>query len=136
MWYEINSDFIDKLKMELDPIFVDDHNVLCECNQKLEGDYNQEATALSAEELHAHCLDTESISPRGEKAVEPCDIIALKGDSVELMHNKISTRSSLLSHLFNQGVNSAMLLLQKPEAKAILDSLGRGEQVNARINED
>lgn len=136
LWYQINSDFIGKLKMELDPIFIDAHPVLCECNQKLEGNYNQEATALSSEELHAHCLDTESISPHGERPVEPCDIIALKDDSVELMHNKISTRSSLLSHLFNQGVNSAMLLLQNAEAKEKLKSLVGNEQIKERINDD
>lgn len=122
--------------MELDPIFIDAHAVLCECNQKLEGDYNNEATNLASEELEASCLDTKSISPRGERAVEPCDIIALKGDSVELMHNKISTRSSLLSHLFNQGVNSAMLLLRSTEAKEKLKGLVESESLKEHIDND
>lgn len=135
-WYEINSDFIAKLKTELDPIFLDAHEVLCECNQKLEGDYNNDATNLASEELEACCLDTKSISPRGERAVEPCDIIALKGDSVELMHNKISTRSSLLSHLFNQGVNSAMLLLRSAEAKEKLKGLVESESLKEHIDND
>ena len=40
-WYEINTNFIERLKAELDPIFVDTHNVLCECNQKREDEYNK-----------------------------------------------------------------------------------------------
>lgn len=135
-WYEINSDFIAKLKMELDPVFIDAHEVLCECNKKLEGDYNKDATNLASEGLEACCLDTKSISPRGERDVEPCDIIALKGDSVELMHNKISTRSSLLSHLFNQGVNSAVLLLRSSEAKEKLKGLVESESLKERIDND
>lgn len=135
-WYEINSDFIAKLKMELDPIFVDAHEVLCECNQKLEGDYNDEAASLASEEFEAYCLDKKSISPHGEKSVEPCDIIALKDECAELMHNKISTRSSLLSHLFNQGVNSAMLLLQDLDAKEKLKSLINSEHLKECIDSD
>lgn len=135
-WYEINFDFIAKLKSELDPIFVDAHEVLCECNQKLEGDYNNDATDLAPDELEARCLDTKSISPHGEKSVEPCDIIALKGECVELIHNKISTRSSLLSHLFNQGVNSAMLLLRSTEAKERLKDLVESESLKEHIDSD
>lgn len=135
-WYEINSDFIAKIKIELDPIFIDAHEVLCECNQKLEGDYNNNATNLASEELEACCLDKKSISPHGEKPVEPCDIIALKDDYAELMHNKISTRSSLLSHLFNQGVNSAMLLLRSTEAKEKLKGLVESEYLKGLIDND
>lgn len=133
-WYEIDSDFIAKLKTELDTVFIDAHEVLCECNQRLEGDYNNYATCLASEELEACCLDTKSISPSGEGAVEPCDIIALKGDSAELIHNKISTRSSLLSHLFNQGVNSATLVLLNTEAKEKLKGLVESESLKERID--
>ena len=50
------------------------------------------------------------------------------------MHNKISTRSSLLSHLFNQGVNSAMLLLQSTEAKEKLKGLVESENLKECID--
>ncbi len=135
-WYEISSDFMAKLKSELDPIFIDQHEVLCECNQKLEGDYNDYASNVAPAEFDVHCLDTTSIAPQGEKAVEPCDIIALNGENVELMHNKISTRSSMLSHLFNQGVNSVILLMQSPESKEKLKSLIESENIRERIIHD
>lgn len=52
------------------------------------------------------------------------------------MHNKISTRSSLLSHLFNQGVNSAVLLLRSTEAKEKLKGLVESESLKERIDND
>lgn len=135
-WYEISSDFISKLKEDLDPFFIDRHDVLCECNQRLEGDYNEEATNIATEELEVFCLDKKSIAPQGQKAVEPCDLIALNGEYAEMMHNKISTRSAMLSHLFNQGVNSAILLMQSTESKEKLMSLVESENLRGRINQD
>lgn len=135
-WYEINSDFIAKLKAELDPIFIDSHDVLCECNQKYEGDYNENASNIAPVELEVCCLDKKSIAPHGQKPVEPCDIIALNGGKVEFIHNKISTRSSLLSHLFNQGVNSAILLIQSEEAKNRLNDLIESDRMRDCINHD
>lgn len=135
-WYEISSDFIIKLKEELDPIFIDRHDVLCECNQRLEGEYNEEASNVASEELDVCCLDKKSIAPQGQKAVEPCDLIALNGEHAELMHNKISTRSSMLSHLFNQGVNSVILLMQNTEAKNKLKELVDSENLKSRIDRD
>lgn len=135
-WYEISSDFMAKLKMELNPIFIDQHEVLCECNQKLEGDYNENASDVAPVELDVCCLDKTSIAPQGQKAVEPCDIIALKGKYAELMHNKISTRSSMLSHLFNQGMNSVILLMQSPESKEKLKRLVKSDNLIERITND
>lgn len=122
-WYKINTNFIERLAEELDDIFVDTHDVLCECNQKREADYNIEAQKCSPKELHVCCLDKCSIAPQGQRNVEPCDLIAIKDNMAELIHNKISTRSAYLSHLFNQGVNSVTLLRQNAEAKNKLKEL-------------
>ena len=136
-WYEINTNFIERLKTELDPIFADTHNVLCECYQKREDDYNTEAQRCSPEELNVYCLDKCSISPLGQRSVEPCDLIAVKNSFAELIHNKISTRSAYLSHLFNQGVNSAILLRQNAEAKSKLKELvNHNNSLEERINND
>lgn len=136
-WYEINTNFIDRLKSELDPIFIDTHAILCECNQKREDEYNINAQHTSPIELDVFCLDKKSIAPQGQRDIEPCDLIALKNDSVELIHNKISTRSAYLSHLFNQGVNSVMLLQQSSEAKEKLKELiGHNRNLEERINND
>ncbi len=128
-WYEINTNFIERLKTELDPIFVDTHDVLCECNQKREDAYNTEARRRSPEELNVYCLDKCSIAPKGQRNVEPCDLIAVKNSTAELIHNKISTRSACLSHLFNQGVNSVILLRQNAEAKDKLKELVRHDNI-------
>lgn len=136
-WYEINTNFIERLQTELDPIFVDTHDILCECNQKREDDYNTEAQRCSPMELTVCCLDKSSIAPQGQRDVEPCDLIAVKNNMAELIHNKISTRSAYLSHLFNQGVNSVMLLRQNAEAKDKLKELVRhNRSLEERINND
>ena len=136
-WYEIDTNFIERLKTELDPIFVDNHDILCECNQKREDEYNIEAKSLSPKELNVYCLDKKSIGPQGQHDVEPCDLIAVKDNATELIHNKISTRSAYLSHLFNQGVNSVILLRQSTEAKNKLKELvGHNPSLEERIDTD
>ena len=136
-WYEINTNFIERLKTELDPIFADVHHVLCECDKKREDDYNIEAQRRSPEELNVCCLDKCSIAPQGQHNVEPCDLIAVKNNMAELIHNKISTRSAYLSHLFNQGVNSVILLRQNTEAKDKLKELvGHNHSLEERIDND
>lgn len=122
-WYNIDTNFITRIRKELDPLFVDKHDVLCECNQKREDSYNQEAKRRSPKELNVYCLDKSSISPKGQHNIEPCDLIAVKDNMAELIHNKISTRSACLSHLFNQGVNSVTLLRQNAEVKNKLKEL-------------
>ena len=136
-WYEISTNFIEKLKTELDPIFADAHDVLCECNQKREDDYNKEVQNRSPKVFNVYCLDKSSIAPQGQRGVEPCDLIAIKNNMAELIHNKISTRSANLSHLFNQGVNSVELLRQNVEARNKLKELvGHDPSLEAKINDD
>ncbi len=136
-WYEINTNFIDRLKSELDPIFIDEHAILCECNQKREDEYNIHAQRNSPID-EVYCLDKKSIAPQGQRNIEPCDLIALKNNMVvELIHNKISTRSAYLSHLFNQGVNSVIILQQSPEAKEKLkDLIEHNRNFEEKINND
>ena len=134
-WYEIDTNFIERLKTELDPIFVDNHDILCECNQKREDEYNEYVESRSPENVR--CLDKSSIAPQGQRNVEPCDLIAVKDNMAELIHNKISTRSAYLSHLFNQGVNSVILLRQNAEAKNKLKELvGHDPSLEEKINND
>ena len=134
-WYEIDTNFITRLRTELNPIFIDNHDVLCECNQKREDDYNKEAKRRSPEELNVYCLDKSSIAPQGN--VEPCDLIAVKDNMAELIHNKISTRSAYLSHLFNQGINSVILLRENEEAKNKLKELvGHNPSLEEIIDND
>lgn len=119
-WYFIETDFINKLSMELDPLFVDTHEYLHQCEKKREDDYND---SVKESNNNVICLDKTSISPLGQYQVEPCDLLYVKENYLELAHIKISTRSSSLSHLFNQGINSVELLRRNEDAQNKLKEL-------------
>lgn len=113
-WYLINNDFLQKIADELNPLFIDTHDFLHQCEHKREDDYNNSVKDSFGEVI---CLDKQNISPKGQYQIEPCDLIYIKEDYLELAHIKISTRSASLSHLFNQGVNSVELLRVNKGAK-------------------
>src|SRR5690606_14651127 len=119
-WYLINTDFLQKLSDELNPLFIETHDFLHQCEHKREDDYNNSVKDASVEVI---CLDKKNISPKGQYQVEPCDLIYIKEGYLELAHIKISTRSASLSHLFNQGVNSVELLRVNEDAKVKLIEL-------------
>lgn len=118
LWYKIETDFIVKLKSILDPIFVTNPYLL-DCQWKDEGEYNQEVSKHNKWE----CLDTKNIAPAKSKQVEPCDMLSCLNNTVQFYHLKISNKSSSLSHLFNQGLNSIELIRSENEAKANLKRL-------------
>lgn len=118
-WYKINRDYILQLKNELDPVFIDTHRVLGDYDHQNEGDYNSAMGANS----DTICLDKKNISPEGQTNIEPCDLITLEDEKdtknkiINLIHIKIDTKSSSLSHLFNQGLNSISLIRSNSESK-------------------
>ena len=111
-WYLIDADFVGRLSTFLDELCSE--TVLPQYQHENEGDYNEKVAAASKALV---CLDRKSIAPDGEKAVEPCDIYELRNGTAILHHVKISTLSAQLSHLFNQGTNSARLLRSADESK-------------------
>jgi uncharacterized protein (TIGR04141 family) len=117
-WYLIENDFVTRLSTYLDPLCA--AATLPSFSHKDEGAFN-EAVATSSTVIL--CLDKTSIAPRGQKAVEPCDLYELKDGRAILHHIKISTLSSQLSHLFNQGTNSIHLLRDDDEARERLKAL-------------
>ncbi|MCK9224801.1 MAG: TIGR04141 family sporadically distributed protein [Candidatus Muirbacterium halophilum] len=129
-WYYIETDYIKKLKKELDPYFKDS-NILIECNQKREDDYNKK----TAKDNKIICLDKSNISIKKQTAVEPCDLICEKDGFLHLIHIKISTGSSHLSHLFNQGLNSVELLRMENESREKLKKLVNNIEYNNLIDE-
>jgi len=83
------------------------------------------------------CLDKTDISPSGSTQIEPCDLARLEDDDaatsghrLTMFHIKISTRSSHLSHLFNQGVNSIELIELEEESRAKMKALISKEEEN------
>src|SRR5690606_13945336 len=77
------------------------------------------------------CIDKKDISPQGQTQIEPCDLVIFNNEKLELVHIKISTRSSSLSHLFNQGVNSIHAIRVEEESKKkffeLLNANGKSE---------
>ncbi len=117
-WYLIDSEFVTRLSSYLDPLCA--ASTLPNFTHKDEGDYNATVGAGSSALV---CLDKKNIAPKGQKAVEPCDIYELRDGKGILHHIKISTLSAQLSHLFNQGTNSIHLLRDQDEARQRLRSL-------------
>jgi uncharacterized protein (TIGR04141 family) len=118
-WYQIDNDYLEKLEKIIDPYFYTD-NFLLEYNHSSEGEYNAKNSEVNTNLV---CLDKNNISPKSQTSIEPCDLYFVENDKAVFYHIKLSTRSSTLSHLFNQGVNSAEILRTMPESKEKLKSL-------------
>lgn len=123
-WYKINTDYMQKIIGFLDSYFVE-HDVLKECHKKREDEYNIDVSENNPQYI---CLDKTNISPKGQYQVEPCDLYTVFNDTATLIHIKISTRSSSLSHLFNQGINSVELLRSESESKEKLKKLLKNDK--------
>jgi uncharacterized protein (TIGR04141 family) len=133
-WYQIDNDYFNRIIETLDTYFIDNHNLLIECEETKEDAYNL-AVANSNPEIF--CLDKSNISPAGQTQIEPCDLLANNNDMVELIHVKISTRSSSLSHLFNQGYNSVTILRMMEESRIKLKALiANDPELSRLIDED
>lgn len=103
-WYRVATSLTNSLRDFLDPYWIDAN--LPPHEWATEGEYNIEASNA----VDGICLDKSNISPRGQTAVEPCDLLRLWDGGVEFVHVKVGTSSATLSHLFNQAANSAQLL--------------------------
>lgn len=120
-WYKVEKSYVERLKTYLDQKC--EESDLCPYNHDStengkavysEATYN---AAVPAWMNRFICLDQTDISPAGSTEIEPCDLYTVQEDASAfkqyrgvLYHLKISTRSSHLSHLFNQGVNSIELI--------------------------
>lgn len=105
-WYKIEVKFINTIQSYIDKYLI--ANTLPSYNHSTENEYNR-----SVENKYRKSLDTMNISIQGNTQVEPCDIYEVKDNYAILYHIKISTKSSLLSHLFNQGYNATLLIKQE-----------------------
>jgi uncharacterized protein (TIGR04141 family) len=132
-WYKVEADYVQRLRNYLDGKC--ENSDLAPYNHDevqggkstySEGKYN---TAIPVWQNHFICLDRTDISPAGNTAIEPCDLYSVPADSnrATLYHIKISTRSTQLSHLFNQGVNSLELISLDEQAKEKLKQLIRND---------
>ncbi|QBR69980.1 sporadically distributed protein, TIGR04141 family [Beijerinckiaceae bacterium] len=133
-WYRVEKSYVARLKTYLDKKCEDsnlcpyDHDGIKDGKAVYsESNYN---AAIPAWVNRFICLDQTDISPAGNTAIEPCDIYTVEKDPSGsnghrgvLYHLKISTRSSHLSHLFSQGVNSIELIELEPTSRNKMKNL-------------
>ncbi len=117
-WYKVDNNYIRKMKIFLDPYYED--VPFLAYNHGNEGCYNK---AIATTDKTYICLDQKNIGPEGQNQVEPCDLYKCVNNQAYFYHVKISTRSSQLSHLFNQGVNAIELIKSEEESRCKLKEL-------------
>ena len=114
-WYLINNDFVVKINQYYNSVPLSDI-VLPEYNQKNEGEYNKEVTRQNNSFL---CLDANNISyGGGHSKIEFCDLLS---SDKKIVHIKKYAGSSVLSHLFYQGLVSGELFVSDPEFRKSLN---------------
>jgi uncharacterized protein (TIGR04141 family) len=117
-WYCFEKKYVDNLRKDLNKYFTSTY--LPEFNHRTEGEYNTFVAKNNAKYI---CLDTKSIAPKGSSAIEPCDLYSVENGKAVFHHIKRGTKSSQLSHLFNQGKNSIKLLKSEEESQKKIENL-------------
>ncbi len=114
-WYHVDTDFVEKVNTSYQQIELADID-LPEYNHKKEGDYNLHVITERDDML---CLDAKNIAyGGGHSKIEFCDL--LTGNN-QLIHVKRYGGSSVLSHLFFQGVVSGELFVSDAEFRQKLN---------------
>lgn len=122
-WYKVEASYMLRLSTFLDQYYEDQPNLPPYVHAS-EGAYN---IAVAKSDKKILCMDEKNIAPTGQTQIEPCDLYGVSGSTAILYHVKVSTRSSLLSHLFSQGQNSVELLKMESEAGDKLKELVKGK---------
>ncbi|KTD41830.1 hypothetical protein Lpar_3147 [Legionella parisiensis] len=136
-WYYVDRNFVSELSEYLDSFYAD--TTLPDYNHKNEGEFNKHCADMFNNCL---CLDRSNISPKGQRQVEPCDIVEAQNNRVIILHHvKRSTDSATLSHLFNQGLNSIRLLRDDSEtfenfSKLINNKLQPQIEINYSVHQE
>jgi uncharacterized protein (TIGR04141 family) len=124
-WFQVEKQFAAGVFKDVKAIKCQD-NFLVKANKgEKEGDYNERAArSVSGVVL----LDKKNIKTTGSaSAIEVCDLLTR---DKQFIHVKKKTRSSLLSHLFFQGSNSAELFLRDNMFRDKLKSLLQKQKPN------
>ncbi len=107
-WYEINKNFQDETNKKFESYFNNKSGLnFIDCNYKDEDAYNKELS----KQKNLICLDRNTVFyGGGQSQIEVCDI--LDENNKKLIHIKKYSGSSVLSHLFSQGLVSMQLLIR------------------------
>lgn len=120
-WYRVKLDFVEEVEAYVNPYLSNASTTiaLIPFNHADEKSYN---AALCQGNSNLYLLDRDLVRPRGAKSsLEVCDVFSK--DKI-FIHIKRYSSSATLSHLFNQGLNSAELFKDNPAFR---------EQVKAKL---
>ena len=114
-WYEVASDFTSQVLRDYQAIAGVLAVDLPQCAVQSEGDYNRSV----AQAKGMCCLDnTPIVHGGGHSRIEFCDLLSRDR---KIIHVKRYGNSSVLSHLFAQGVVSGELFISDPEFRMKLN---------------
>lgn len=108
-WYRVKRDFVEELSEYMSRVEYDDLTFPYYVENS-EGEYNK--AFCESKGANYVLMDARNITLRGQSAIEFCDIYS---KDKKIIHVKHYRGSSGLSHLFNQGANSALLFLSEEE---------------------
>jgi uncharacterized protein (TIGR04141 family) len=116
-WYKVNFKFAEQVNNFFTRV-TKYAKSLPIYNDETEGDYNKRVARSDPDSFIL--LDKKNIHVTGAAApVEPCDLLR---NGNEFIHVKRYGGSSVLSHLFNQGLVSGELFQMEPEFRKLLNS--------------
>ena len=117
-WYRISSDFVDEVNRDLNVLLPDSPPSLPVWGDEHEGAYNGRIAADSGGRL-ALMDQVMILHPGMPSPVEFCDLFSTDR---QLFHVKRYGQSSILSHLFMQGMVSAELLLSDAQFRLAVNA--------------
>lgn len=117
-WYTIPSTILEYINEQVDAVEPWNNGLVPPATRVTEPDYNKKGV----DKKQFLYLDTASEAPvAGQKPIEICDLLTIDDDMVTFIHVKRDFASSTLSHLFNQGRASALMMLETDPRKRFRD---------------
>jgi uncharacterized protein (TIGR04141 family) len=129
-WYRIDAGLVTTVKQEISEIESSTLEFPSYGLREDEADYNRRLAATDPD--HLALMDRAlTLHGGGQSRFEFCDVFA-SGANKRLIHIKRFSGSQVLSHLFEQGVNSAKLFLFDSEFRTkVNQSLPEGHKLEA-----
>ena len=131
-WYCVDERYIQRIEQTIEQGIrqAEDYGLPFYQHQN-EGEYNMAVPRYDSSYI---CLDRSSIAPVGQTQIEPCDLLRINNEGLQLFHIKLGTRSAMLSHLFNQAAVSVDLLLSENESRDKLKQLLEGREESSAVD--
>ena len=114
-WYKIDTDFLNNLNKDINEIPIS-KITLPEYKEKSEGDYNQTVAKTNKDFI---LMDKNNVSYGGGRSkIEVCDLLH---KDRKFIHVKRYGGSSVLSHLFSQGLVAIQLIMSDGKFRSFVN---------------